>query len=100
MGGWYAKFSVWSALVGADTGLGYALAVIMAVNTVIAAYYYLNVAKTMWFDPAPDGDVTPVKVPAGLTAAMVLAIGATMLFGVLPGLLSDISSFGPVALGG
>ena len=100
MGGWYAKFSVWSALVGADTGLGYALAVIMAVNTVIAAYYYLNVAKTMWFDPAPDGDVTPIKVPAGLTAAMVLAIGATMLFGVLPGLLSDISSFGPVALGG
>ena len=100
MGGWYAKFSVWSALVGADTGLGYAVAIVMAFNTVIAAYYYLNVAKTMWFDPAPDGDITPVKVPTGLTAAVVISLVATMVFGVLPGLLTDISSFGPVALGG
>ncbi len=102
LGGWYAKFSVWNALVGADTTLGYVMAVVMAVNTVIAAYYYLNVAKTMWFDPAPDGDVTPVKIPAGLTAAIGLAVVATIVFGVLPGLLTDISSFGPAvaALGG
>ncbi len=95
LGGWYAKFSVWSALVGADTGLGYAMAVVMAVNTVIAAYYYLNVAKTMWFDPVPDGDVTPVKVPAGLTGAIVLAGVATIVLGVFPGLVTDISNFAP-----
>ena len=100
LGGWYAKFSVWSALLGAETGLGVAMAIVMALNTVIAAYYYLNVAKTMWFEPAPDGDVTPVKVPAGLTAAVVISLAATIVFGVLPGLLTDISSFGPVALGG
>jgi NADH-quinone oxidoreductase subunit N len=101
-GGWYAKFGVWQALVGGDTALGYALAIIMAVNTVIAAYYYLNVAKSMWFDEAPDGDVTPVKVPVGLLGAMGIAVVATVLFGVLPGLLTDISNFAPVpaALGG
>lgn len=102
LGGWYAKFSVWSALLGAETGLGYAMAIIMALNTVLAAFYYLNVAKTMWFDPAPDGDVAPIKVPTGLTAAIGLAVIATILFGVLPGLLTDISSFAPsvAALGG
>jgi NADH-quinone oxidoreductase subunit N len=95
LGGWYAKFSVWSALVGADTGLGYAMAVVMAVNTVVAAYYYLNVAKTMWFDPAPDGDVAPVKVPAGIIGAIVLAGVATIVLGVFPGLITDISNFAP-----
>ena len=102
LGGWYAKFSVWSALVGADDGLGYAMAIVMAVNTVIAAYYYLNVAKTMWFDPAPDGDTSPAVVPPGLTGAIGLAVIATLVFGVLPGLLTDISSFAPsvVAFGG
>ncbi len=95
LGGWYAKFSVWSALVGADTSLGYVLAVVMALNTVIAAYYYMNVAKTMWFDPVPDGDVTPARVPAGLTAAIVLAGVATLVLGVFPGLITDISNFAP-----
>ena len=32
---------------------------IAAVNSVIAAFYYLNVAKQMWFLPAPDGDDSP-----------------------------------------
>lgn len=99
LGGWYAKFSVWSALVGAETGLGIAMAIIMAVNTVIAAYYYLNIAKTMWFDPVPDGDTTPVRVPPGLVGAVVLTGAATLVLGVLPGLVTDISSFSPVAMG-
>ena len=45
LGGWYAKCSVWSALVGADTTMGYVLAVVMALNTVVAAFYYMNVAQ-------------------------------------------------------
>ncbi len=100
LGGWYAKFSVFKVLVEAQTGLGWATAIVMAVNTAIAAYYYLRVARAMWFDDAPDGDTTPVKVPAGLTAAVTLALVATLVFGVLPGLLSDLTSFQPLALGG
>jgi NADH-quinone oxidoreductase subunit N len=95
LGGWYAKFSVWSALVGGATWLGYAMAVVMALNTVIAAYYYLNVAKTMWFDPVPDGDSTPVKIPVGLTGAIALAVVATLVLGIFPGLVTDISNFAP-----
>jgi len=96
-GGWYAKFGVWQALIGGNTALGYGLSIIMAINTVIAAYYYLNVAKTMWFDEAPAGDVTPVKIPFNLIGAIGIAVVATVLFGVLPGLLTNISDFTPVA---
>ncbi len=102
LGGWYAKFSVWSALVGADTTMGYVLAVVMALNTVVAAFYYMNVARAMWFDPAPDGDVTPVRVPAGLMAAIVISGAATIILGFFPGLVTDISNFAPslASLGG
>ena len=100
LGGWYAKFGVFKVLIEAETGLGTATAVVMAVNTAIAAYYYLRVAKAMWFEDAPDGDVTPVKVPPSLTAAVGLALVATLVFGILPGLLSNVTSFGPLALGG
>jgi len=67
----------------------------MALNTVIAAYYYMNIAKTMWFDPVPAGDMTPARVPAGLTAAIVLTGVATIVLGVFPGLITDISNFAP-----
>ena len=99
LGGWYAKFGVFKVLIDAGTGLGTALAIIMAVNTAIAAYYYLRVARAMWFEDAPDGDIAPMPVPSSLTAAVVLALGATILFGVLPGLISNVTTFGPVALG-
>jgi NADH-quinone oxidoreductase subunit N len=100
LGGWYAKFSVFKVLIGADTGLGWATAIIMALNTAIAAYYYLNVAKTMIFDDAPDGDTTPApRTPPALTAAVALTLIATFVFGVLPGLLSNVTAYGPIAIG-
>lgn len=101
LGGWYAKFSVFKVLIGADTGLGWATAIIMALNTAIAAYYYLNVARTMIFDDAPDGDRAPApRTPPSLAAAVGITLVATFAFGVLPGLLTNVTSYGPLALGG
>jgi len=103
LAGWYAKFSVWQALLGAETGMGVALAIIVALNTVIGAYYYLNVAKAMWFDPVPDGDTTKVRIPPGLTGAIVIAAIVTLVLGVVPNLVTDVTSFAPgasAALGG
>lgn len=83
LGGWYAKFGVFKVLVGAETGLGWATAIIMAINTAIAAYYYLNVAKAMIFDDAPDGDTAPApRTPPSLSAAVGIALVATFAFGV------------------
>ncbi|MEZ5382209.1 MAG: NADH-quinone oxidoreductase subunit N [Microthrixaceae bacterium] len=99
LGGWYAKFSVMNALVGADTAMGYALAVILAVNTAIAAFYYMNVAKTMWFDEAPDGDVTPIGVPVNLVAAMAICLIGTLVAGILPDLVTKLSTVPTLAAG-
>lgn len=96
LGGWYAKFGVMSALIGAHTGWGYALSIFFAVNTAIAAGYYLRVAKAMWFKEPADGDTSRIVVPAALRSAVVITVAATLLFGVLPNLLSRAAS---VALG-
>ena len=95
LGGWYAKFSVTKVLIGSESKWGLALAVVVAVNTAIAAYYYLNVAKAMWFDDAPDGDVTPIKIAPSVGTAIAITLAATILFGVLPGLISDAAQYVP-----
>ena len=100
LGGWYAKFSVTKVLIGSGSKWGIALGVIVAINTAIAAYYYLNIAKAMWFDDAPDGDETPVKIAPSVRTALAITIVATILFGVLPGIISDAAQHGPaLALG-
>ena len=82
LAGWLAKFVAFRAVIDADTGWAYGLAVVMAVNSVIALAYYANIAKEMWMNPAPDGDETPVRVPVSLTAALAITAVFTLVFGV------------------
>ena len=100
LGGWYAKFVVFRALINADTLGGYSLAVIAAVNSVIALYYYLSVLRTMWADDAPDGDLTPLRVPASLLGAVGLTVFATLAFGVWPAIVDTVSDVTLLGLGG
>jgi NADH-quinone oxidoreductase subunit N len=88
LGGWYAKFGVFRAVIDAGNGWGYSLAVVAAVNTVIATAYYINVMREMWMRPAPDGDITPIRVPGSLQAALAITGILTVVFGVLPGIIS------------
>jgi NADH-quinone oxidoreductase subunit N len=100
LGGWYAKFSVTKVLISSDSKWGLALAIVVAVNTAVAAYYYLNIAKTMWFDDPVDGDESPVKVSPSVRTALVITVAATVLFGVLPGIISDAAQHVPaIAVG-
>jgi NADH-quinone oxidoreductase subunit N len=98
LGGWYAKFGVWRSLLQSGSRWGYALAILVGINTVIAATYYLRVAKAMWFEAPVDGDVSPVQIPTSLRTALAVTVIATVVFGVLPNLLSSAASL-PVALG-
>ncbi|GAA5060550.1 NADH-quinone oxidoreductase subunit N [Streptomyces similanensis] len=65
--GLFAKVTVFSAAV--DAGLGW-LAVVMAVNVVIALYYYLQWTALLF--RAPEGEAAGHRVPAPLTAALTL----------------------------
>jgi NADH-quinone oxidoreductase subunit N len=101
-GGWIAKFNAFKAVLEAGTGAAYTLAVIGAVNTAVAAAYYLRVMREMWMSAPPDGDQTPIVTPAPIAAALAITAAGTLVLGVLPGLvlrfadLSDLTG----ALGG
>jgi NADH-quinone oxidoreductase subunit N len=82
LGGWLAKFVVFRSLADANTAAGYVMGAIVAVNSVIALYYYANVAREMWMKPVPDGDRSPVVVPFSIGAALLLTIVLTVAFGV------------------
>ncbi|MFD5100084.1 NADH-quinone oxidoreductase subunit N [Streptomyces albidochromogenes] len=76
--GLFAKVTVFSAAV--DAGLGW-LAVVMAVNVVIALYYYLQWTAVLF--RAPEGEQPKHAVPVPVTVAIVLtAVMGIALSGV------------------
>lgn len=84
LGGWQAKFVAFRAVIEADTGWAYGLAVVMGINAVIALAYYANVARQMWMQPVPDDDRTPVRIPAAVGGALAITGIMTLAFGVTP----------------
>jgi NADH-quinone oxidoreductase subunit N len=99
LGGWLAKFVAFKAVVDAGTDWAYVLAVVMAVNSVVALAYYANIARLMWMQPVPDGDRTPVRIPVSLRTALVITAGLTLAFGVTSWAtdLGDMAQFVTVA---
>ncbi len=88
LAGWFAKFNSFKSVLDAGTTSAYVLASIAAVNTVIAAAYYMRVLRAVWMDEAPDGDVSPVRPPSSIVAALVLTAVGTIVLGVLPNLVA------------
>jgi NADH-quinone oxidoreductase subunit N len=89
--GWFAKLSIFGALASADTASGYVLAVLVAVNSVIAFGYYGRLMRVMWMSDAPDGDRTPIRIPASIMAALVITMAITLVWGILPGSLTHFT---------
>ncbi|MCX6028343.1 MAG: NADH-quinone oxidoreductase subunit N [Chloroflexi bacterium] len=82
-GGFVGKFFVFGAAVQRQM---WGLLAIAAVNSVVAAFYYLNIVRYMFFTPAeadaePIGVAWPLRVSLGITAVL------TLLLGLAPGLL-------------
>lgn len=96
--GWFAKFQAFTAVVGAGTAGGYAMGVVMAVNSVIALGYYLGIMKVMFMDDVPDGDTTPIRTPAPIGAVVAITLTATLAIGVLPSLITDLADGASAAL--
>ncbi|MEV4503264.1 NADH-quinone oxidoreductase subunit N [Streptomyces klenkii] len=88
--GLFAKVTVFSAAV--DAGLGW-LAVVMALNVVIALYYYLQWTATL-FRPAEEEAETPVpvRIPLPLGAAIALAAVAGIALSGAPQLVLRFAS--------
>jgi NADH-quinone oxidoreductase subunit N len=83
VGFWAKLYILWAA---AQAGL-YGLVLLAAVLTVVALFYYLQVAKQMYID-AP-ARLTPVPVPPALALVLVVSAVAVVLLGLYPGPLLD-----------
>jgi NADH-quinone oxidoreductase subunit N len=73
LAGFFAKFYVFVAAIKA--GL-YVLAVIGVLASVVGAYYYLSIVKTMYFDEPAEGFV-------GMPAALKVVLGVCALFNIV-----------------
>jgi len=78
--GFAAKFSVLNAVLG--TGQVW-LTIIAVMFSLIGAYYYLRIVKTMWFDEPVDS--APLDAPADMKVVLSLNGVAILALGVLPG---------------
>ncbi len=92
LAGWFAKFVMFRAVImGADPAT-ISLAVIAAVNAVIAFYYYARVVKALWLDEQVGefaGD--PTVRPAGsLRLALAIPAVLTIAIGVYPALTTFV----------
>ncbi|MEU1496263.1 NADH-quinone oxidoreductase subunit N [Streptomyces sp. NPDC005732] len=85
--GLFAKVTVFSAAV--DAGLGW-LAVIMAVNVVIALFYYLQWTTLLF--RSPEGETERHRVPAPLTAAIALTAVLAIALSGAPQLILRFSA--------
>lgn len=81
--GFLGKFYIFKAAM--DSHLVW-LAVLMAINSVIGAYYYIRVIVVMYMrEPAPDAPVlAPTRFPVMVNAVLVLTAAGTILLGVAP----------------
>ena len=87
LGGWIGKFAAFQALLTDASPWAYALAIIGAVNSVIAFGYYGNIMREVWMRPVPDGDITRIVTPSSLQIALGITAIATLVFGILPGIV-------------
>ena len=87
LGGWIGKFAAFQALLTDASPWAYVLAIIGAVNSVIAFGYYGNIMREVWMRPVPDGDTTRIVTPSSLQIALGITAVATLVFGILPGIV-------------
>jgi NADH-quinone oxidoreductase subunit N len=89
-GGFFAKFYVLSAALAPKSNL-VGLAVILVLNSGVAAYYYLRIIVMMYMREArSEVPVTPVPFAAGL--AITICVLLTLYLGVLPNRVLDYAT--------
>ena len=97
LGGWFAKFNAFRAVLEADTTSAYVLACIAAINTVITVDYYFRVLRTAWVDDVPEGNTAPINPPSLILAALAITIIGTIAVGVYPRLVAGFGNLQDLA---
>jgi NADH-quinone oxidoreductase subunit N len=66
------------------------LAILIAVNTIVGAYYYLRVIVTMYMRE-PSGEFEREHVPFGVAAVVTLVVAGTIYLGLFPSRVMDLA---------
>jgi NADH-quinone oxidoreductase subunit N len=82
-GGFLGKFFVFGAAIQFNTPQTLSLALVGVIFSVVAAFYYLNVVRQMFFETADEG-AKPISVPAGLTFGLALTAVGILVMGIYP----------------
>jgi NADH-quinone oxidoreductase subunit N len=101
-GGWFAKFLIFRTVLDSGTTAAVVLGVLLAVNSVVALYYYANVAREMWMRPVPDEDRAPIRIGTPIAIALLLTSVTTLVIGVFPNPFAHVGDLASLthALGG
>jgi NADH-quinone oxidoreductase subunit N len=102
LAGWFAKFEMFRSVIIAGGTATVALAVIAAVNTVIAFYYYAKVVKSVWLDdattvPLPEAERAPT---GSLRLALLISAGLTIAIGIYPAVATFVGDASRVIAAG
>ena len=90
LAGWFAKFVMFKAVLGAGGNpWGVALAVVAAVNAVIALFFYAKVLKAAFMDPAPE----PLPEGAPLSRPLAAVLAVTVLVVLAAGFYPQLVAF-------
>ena len=81
--GFYAKLSVLQALVSTNVPGFIVLAVAAVLLSLVGAYYYLRIVKTMYFDEPTD--TAPIVASGEVRTLLSINGMAVLVFGLLPG---------------
>jgi NADH-quinone oxidoreductase subunit N len=88
--GLWAKFFILRAAVTAGTGFTYFLAGCVVVNSVIAMFYYLAIARTMWMDAPTRTD--PIRPDLALGVAVNTLAVTALVVGFFPDLFGAFAN--------
>jgi NADH-quinone oxidoreductase subunit N len=90
-GGFLGKFFVFGSAIQFGVTQTYILAGLGVLTTVIAAFYYLNVVRYMFFEQADEG-AEPVPVPLGLKVGLAITAAGILVVGLYPQPFLDLAT--------
>lgn len=80
-GGFVGKFYVFGAAVQHQY---FWLVGVALINTGVAAFYYLNIVRTMFFSGVEDAFPVRLSIPIAVQFVVILCVGATIWLGLYP----------------
>ncbi len=94
--GIWAKLAVFRAIIEAGGPANVTLGAAVAVNSVVAVFYYVGVAKKMIFDPpSPELEAeAPSPVPSTVAGALGILAAITLMWFLLPNLVFQLGITG------